>query len=135
MPEVVSWNREYLRDVNGGLLERSRVEVLVADVCRGLTRRRAGELGSRCIIDVDNGPFALVGPGSGRLYAAPALRRRGPLPAPAAARSFWSAAPDPAFMTPPRRRPASVPQRGRPPRPIRPRKRRSHMLFIADRPR
>lgn len=132
MPEVVSWNREYLRDVNGALLEHPRVEVLVADVCRVLTDAAPASWDA-VLIDVDNGPFALVGPGNGRLYAAPALRALARALRAGGRAAFWSAAPDPAFMT--RLAAAGFRAQAIGAKAYPTAKRRSHTLFIADRHR
>ncbi|HSP97928.1 MAG TPA: spermine synthase [Candidatus Dormibacteraeota bacterium] len=132
MPEVVAWNREHLRDVNGGLLDDPRVEVLVADVVEVVTDA-APDSWDAVIIDVDNGPFALVDHGSGRLYGVPGLRAVARALRPGGRAVFWSAAPDPAFM---RRlaaagfRATAIAARAYPTA-----KRRSHTLFVADRQR
>lgn len=98
LPEVVAWNREHLQSVNGGLLDDARVEILVDDVFAVLTRASAGCYDA-VILDVDNGPAALVDPANARLYADQGLRvlsralRRG------GRAVFWSATPDRSFMT------------------------------------
>lgn len=98
LPEVVAWNREHLQSVNGALVDDARVEILIDDVFAVLTRANAACYDA-VILDVDNGPAALVDSGNARLYADPGLRilsralRRG------GRAVFWSAAPDRAFMT------------------------------------
>ena len=132
MPEVVAWNREHLRDFNGGLLDDSRVDVLVADVVAVVTGAAPGSWDA-VIIDVDNGPFALVDHGSGRLYGAAGLRAVARALRAGGRAVFWSAAPDPAFV---RRlaaagfRATAVAAKAYPTA-----KRSSHTLFVADRQR
>jgi len=132
MPEVVAWNREHLRDFNGGLLDDPRVEVLVADVVEVVTGAAPGSWDA-VIIDVDNGPFALVDHGSGRLYGATGLRAVASALRAGGRAVFWSAAPDPAFV---RRlaaagfRATAVAAKAYPTA-----KRSSHTLFVADRQR
>jgi hypothetical protein len=100
MPEVVSWNREYLRDVNGPA-RASSGRGAGRRRPRRPDRRRAGGSWDAVLIDVDNGPFALVGPGNGRLT--PRLRcGRWPAPCAPAGAAFWSAAPT-RVHDPPRR--------------------------------
>lgn len=97
LPEVVAWNREFLREVNGRLLDDPRVEVLVGDVFRAI--RRAAKLRYDAILlDVDNGPTSLVLPQNARLYdrhgfgsIARALNPNGRV-------AFWSAAEEPGFV-------------------------------------
>jgi len=67
LPEVVTWNRELLGDLNGKLLDDRRVNVFVGDVCDCI--REGGEQHfNAMMLDVDNGPTSLVQPGNGRLY-------------------------------------------------------------------
>ncbi len=96
VPEVVAWNRELLRNVNGGLLQDSRVQVIVEDVF-SIIRRAPAESYDAILLDVDNGPTGLLQKGNARLYSrrglwaiGQALKRNGKV-------AFWSAAPEPAF--------------------------------------
>ena len=67
LPEVVAWNREFLRGVNGALLDDPRVEVITGDVFDVI--RKAGEARYDAILlDVDNGPTSFVQPKNFRLY-------------------------------------------------------------------
>jgi spermidine synthase len=98
LPEVVDWNRRHLQAVNGGLVDDARVEILIDDVFAVLARAGAGDYDA-VILDVDNGPAALVDPRNTRLYADRGLRvlsralRRG------GRAVFWSASADRSFMT------------------------------------
>ncbi|RKX34832.1 MAG: spermine synthase [Verrucomicrobia bacterium] len=67
MPEVVAWNREYLRSLNGTALDDERVEILVEDVFAVLHRAPANPY-DVIIMDVDNGPVAFVLEKNRRLY-------------------------------------------------------------------
>ena len=97
LPDIVAWNRQFLRDVNGLLLNDKRVEVLTADVFNVI--RRAGPAAYDAILlDVDNGPTSMVQPGNARLY-----KRRGLAAIALALKSngkaaFWSAVPEPDFI-------------------------------------
>ena len=67
LPEVVDWNRRFLREVNGRLLDDPRVEVHIEDVFKVI--RAAGEKRYDAILlDVDNGPTSFVQPQNSRLY-------------------------------------------------------------------
>lgn len=96
LPEIVAWNREHLSSVNGQLLQDSRVEVFVEDVFQVIARAPAGRYDA-ILLDVDNGPVAMVQDGNARLYQAQgfqaimhALKIGGRV-------TFWSASTDHAF--------------------------------------
>ena len=67
MPEVVAWNREHLRLLNGTALDDERVKILVEDVFAVL-RRAPGNPYDVILMDVDNGPVAFVLEKNRRLY-------------------------------------------------------------------
>ena len=70
LPEVVAWNREFLEDLNGHLLDDPRVDVYVGDVYDCIRRAADGkdEKWDAILLDTDNGPTALVQPQTHRLY-------------------------------------------------------------------
>lgn len=130
LPEVVAWNREFLRGVNGRLLDDPRVEVLVDDVFKVI--RRAGKAHYDAILlDVDNGPTSLVQRKNSRLYdphgfglILRALKPGGKV-------AFWSAVPEPDFVKSLSRAgfkteefPAKAHERA---------KREAHMIYVAQR--
>ena len=65
--DVVTWNRESLRQLNGNLLEDPRVEVFVGDVYACIKDAEPGQFDA-ILLDVDNGPTSLVEPSNMRLY-------------------------------------------------------------------
>ena len=58
VPEIVAWNRSWLGNVAGQPLEDDRVEVFTGDV--GDLLREPGEGFDAIMLDVDNGPEALL---------------------------------------------------------------------------
>ncbi len=96
VPEVVSWNREYLRELNGAWLEDPRVRVWGGDVGRVLRRARVGEYDA-IVLDVDNGPVAMVARGNAHLYGPGGLRAIRRALRPGGRTVFWSAGPDAGF--------------------------------------
>ncbi len=98
VPEVVTWNREHLRGLNGGCLDDPRVRVRAGDVA---TMIRAAQAGSYdvMLLDVDNGPVAMVAAGNAGLYAAGGLRAVKTALRPGGCAVFWSAGPDETFAT------------------------------------
>jgi spermidine synthase len=95
VPEVVDWNRTLIGGPAGHPLADPRVSVYVGDVADLI--REPGERFDAILMDVDNGPEALVRRENDWLYgdaglqaARAALRPRGIL-------AVWSASQDPAF--------------------------------------
>jgi spermidine synthase len=98
LPEVVEWNRQFLRAVNGKLLEDRRVTVLVEDVFT-VIRRAASCRYDAILLDVDHTPASFVQSKNSRLYdrngygvLERALRDGG-------CAAFWSATEEPAFVS------------------------------------
>ena len=94
--EVVAWNRRFLSRLNGALLDDLRVEILLADVWQPITCA-----GRACydavLLDVDNGPRALVRKQNARLYSRTGLKRIAAALKPGGRAVFWSADPAPGF--------------------------------------
>jgi spermidine synthase len=96
LPDVVAWNRQFLMDLNGKLLDDPRVEVFTGDVFDSL-KRGPGRFDA-ILLDVDNGPTSFVQAKNSRLYNSNglslirrALRSGGRV-------AFWSAEKEPAFL-------------------------------------
>ena len=129
LPVIVDWNREYLRQVNGECLEDARVTVFVDDVYKVLARAEPPY--DAILLDVDNGPIAMVQDGNGRLYQSQglsiitqALKKDGRV-------AFWSAAQDRPFEGRLKKagfKVAVVPAKAYPQA-----KRSTHTIFVADR--
>jgi spermidine synthase len=93
VPEIIDWARGPMKDLTKGCLDDRRVRLVIGDVASEVAKGGWDAI----LLDVDNGPDALVRPGNDRLYASgglmaakAALRPRGLL-------AIWSAAPDPSF--------------------------------------
>ena len=95
VPEVVAWNRELFGHLAGNPLLDPRVRVTVGDVHDALV---AG-VGERDIVllDVDNGPEALVHPGNARLYANAGLMAARHALRPGGVLAVWSSVEVPSF--------------------------------------
>jgi len=68
MPEVIEWNRSFLRELNGKHLDDPRVELLQKDAAKQIRSAAAGTY-DLILLDVDNGPAALVAKGNASLYS------------------------------------------------------------------
>ncbi|MDB6125776.1 MAG: spermidine synthase [Pedosphaera sp.] len=96
IPQVVDWNREFLSHLNGTLLDDSRVKVFVEDVWDVIARAGRSRYDA-IVLDVDNGPTAMVQKQNARLYQQNGLQRIASALKPGGRAAFWSARPDPAF--------------------------------------
>lgn len=96
VPEVVAWNREALRGLNGACLDDARVRVRVADVGQVIRAAKPGSYDC-VLLDVDNGPVAMVAAGNAHLYAEAGLRAVGRALRVGGCAVYWSAGPDAAL--------------------------------------
>lgn len=93
VPEVVAWNRNFLRELNGGALEDARVAVRIGDVGAALGKAKWDVIA----LDVDNGPAAMVRAGNASLYDERGVARLAAALRPGGTLLVWSAGPDRAF--------------------------------------
>jgi len=131
MPEVVEWNRTFMAGLNGAYLQDPRVTVLVEDV--GVVLARASRAPYDAILlDVDNGPAAMVMPGNTRLYDNRGLQRLGQALKPGGRIALWSAGIDRAFAK--RFATAGFKVEAVPARLHATSKSSSYMIYVADKP-
>jgi spermidine synthase len=95
VPEVVQWNRELFGHCAGHPLRDARVEVQVGDVFDALLA--AGGACDGILLDVDNGPEALVHPDNERLYGQRGLVAARAALVPGGVLGVWSSADSPEF--------------------------------------
>lgn len=96
LPDVVAWNREFLMELNGKLLDDPRVEVVIGDVFDCI-KNGPGQYDA-ILLDVDNGPTSFVQAANSRIYNAQGLSMIRRSLRPGGRVAFWSAAPEPAFL-------------------------------------
>ncbi len=97
LPEVVAWNRELLRGVNGALLDDPRVSVFAEDVFQVIKRGAANPYDA-ILLDVDNGPTSFVQKKNVRLYDRSGLGALDRALKPGGRIAFWSATEEPTFI-------------------------------------
>jgi spermidine synthase len=96
IPQVVEWNREFLVAVNGTLTDDPRVTIFIDDVWNVLARAPHGQYDA-IVIDIDNGPAAMVQKPNFRLYHQNGIRMMMDALKPGGRAVIWSAAWDDAF--------------------------------------
>ena len=96
IPQIVDWNRNLLAHLNGRLLDDPRVEVLSLDVRKVIEDAEPARYDA-LVLDIDNGPTAMVQKQNARLYSRAGLEQVALVLKPNGRALFWSARPDPAF--------------------------------------
>ncbi|MEP4078200.1 spermine synthase [Haloferula sp.] len=130
LPEVVAWNREFLGEVNGSLLDDPRVKVYVGDVKESIDRASGGKFDA-VMLDVDNGPDSLVHRDNDKLYGRRGFRRVKSALSAGGRVVYWSANRDKGFERELAKEFVNVHSVGAKAYPAA--KKFSHTLFIADR--
>lgn len=97
MPEVVAWNRELLRGVNGALLDDPRVSVFTEDVFQ-VIKRGATAPYDAILLDVDNGPTSFVQKKNVRLYGHSGFVAIDRALKPSGRVAYWSATEERSFI-------------------------------------
>ena len=96
LPELVQCNRILLRGLNGTALVDARVQVIVGDAVQVLARSAPASYDA-ILLDVDNGPTAMVQAGNAAIYRAPGLGQIVQALRPGGRVAFWSASVVPSF--------------------------------------
>jgi spermidine synthase len=96
LPAIVAWNREHLSALNGTLLDEGRVMVRVGDVF-DLVQGALPANYNAILLDIDNGPSAMVQAANARLYDRRGLQLLAAALAPGGRLVVWSAGEDRAF--------------------------------------
>lgn len=96
LPPVVQWNREFLREVNGALLDDPRVRLHLGDVFAAMANARRGAFRA-ILLDVDNGPDGLTRADNDHIYSLLGLQEAKRALRPGGLLAIWSAAPDERF--------------------------------------
>jgi spermidine synthase len=99
VPEIVEWARGPMAELTAGCLDDPRVSLRMGDVSAFIDDAADGtsETYDAILLDVDNGPDALVHEQNRRIYAFNGLRAAKAALAPGGVLAIWSAGRDPAF--------------------------------------
>lgn len=93
---VVDWNREFLGEVNGRLVDDSRVNIHLRDVAE-IMKQAGKNRYDVILLDVDNSPDPLVQQGNAGLYDRDGLDRAKAALKPGGRVVYWSANQDKSF--------------------------------------
>jgi spermidine synthase len=99
VPEIIEWARGPMADIAAGCLDDPRVDLQMGDVSALIDDAADGtsERYDAILLDVDNGPDALVHELNRRIYSFAGLRAAKAALATGGVLAVWSAARDPAF--------------------------------------
>ncbi len=99
VPEIIAWARGPMAALTAGCLDDPRVTLEMGDVSALIDDAADGTTGryDAILLDVDNGPDALVHEQNRRIYSFAGLRAAKAALAPGGVLAIWSAARDPAF--------------------------------------
>lgn len=98
IPEVIRWNQSHMKDLNGKLLDDPRVTTHCADVANLVTNSNPRTYDA-IMLDIDNGPVAMVADSNANLYSASGLRSLCRILKPNGRITLWSAGRDQKFET------------------------------------
>lgn len=96
LPAVVEWNRTFLHGLNGAALDDPRVQLLVGDAAK-LIHQAKPETYDAVMLDLDNGPVAMVASSNRNIYSGTGLRHVKRVLKVGGRAVFWSASVDAAF--------------------------------------
>ncbi|MCH6257847.1 spermine synthase [Puniceicoccaceae bacterium K14] len=129
MPEIIDWNKTHLKELNESALEDPRVNLIQEDVIKVISQAKP-ETYNAIMLDVDNGPEALVAKGNANLYNDLGIRAVRSLLKPDGRVIYWSCSQDKKFEE--RLRQAGYKVKVVPAKIYKGAKRASYWLFVAD---
>lgn len=96
MPPLIEWNRTFLVEHNGPLLEDPRTKIIQGDLFDILPRKGKGSYDA-ILLDIDNTPDDLITSGNARLYSQGFLGKIREVLTPTGSVSYWLSEPAPKF--------------------------------------
>jgi len=97
VPQILDWARGPLSHLFGDCLDDPRVSIRIGDVGDLVATSRGGH--DAILLDVDNGPDALIHPDNNALYGERGLRAARDALTPGGILGIWSAFPDKGFVS------------------------------------
>ena len=96
MPPLIEWNRTFLVEHNGPLLEDPRTKITQGDLFDTINSKAKGSYDA-LLLDIDNSPDDLITAGNSRLYTQRFLGKIGEILKPKGCVAYWLAEPAPRF--------------------------------------
>jgi len=96
MPPLIEWNRTFLVEHNGPLLEDPRTKITQGDMFDTLSSKPNGSYDA-LLLDIDNTPDDLITAGNSRLYTPSFLQKLMDILTPTGKLSYWLSEPAPKF--------------------------------------
>ena len=130
-PEIVAWNRTFLSNLNGKLLDDPRVKVIEDDV-KAVISRAVRTPYDVIILDIDNGTTAMVMTENHELYSQRGMDVIAFALKPGGRAAVWSACPDASIEK--RLKKAGFEVQAVPAKLYPSAKRSAYMIYVADKP-
>ena len=96
MPPLIEWNRTFLVEHNGPLLEDPRTQITQGDLFDIISSKGKGSFDA-LLLDIDNTPDDLITSGNSRLYSPGFLAKIRQVVTPNGRVSYWLSEPAPKF--------------------------------------
>ena len=96
MPPLIEWNRTFLVEHNGPLLEDPRTKITQGDLYDTIMSKSKGSYDA-LLLDIDNTPDDLITAGNARLYSQKFLMKIGEILTPNGCVAYWLSEPAPKF--------------------------------------
>lgn len=96
MPPLIEWNRTFLVEYNGPLLEDPRTMITQGDLFDTISNKQDGSYDA-LLLDIDNTPDDLITDGNARLYTPSFLQKIMNILTPTGKVSYWLSEPAPKF--------------------------------------
>ncbi len=130
-PEIVEWNRTFLKGLNGDALDDPRAEALIDDV-RAVIVKAAKTPYDAIALDIDNETTAMVDDKNHQLYHEGGMRQIWRALKPGGRAAVWLAAPDPVIER--RLKKVGFKVKAVPAKVSASSKREAYMIYLADKP-
>ena len=96
MPPLIEWNKTFLVDHNGPLLDDPRTRIIQGDLFNIVSGKKPGSYDA-VLIDIDNTPDDLITSGNSRLYTPSFLQKLKKVITPQGSLAYWLSEPAPKF--------------------------------------
>jgi len=96
MPPLIEWNRTFLVEHNGALLEDPRTKIIQGDLFDIVSKKKP-ESYDVLLLDIDNTPDDLITSGNSRLYTPSFLEKLRKVITPQGCITYWLSEPAPKF--------------------------------------